>query len=78
MTGEQKTSHQTVYGVSTLPCDQADAARLLEFNQQQWTIENGVFYARNETFGEDRSRTASSTNISASLRTGASITVGVW
>ena len=56
VTGERKTSREAVYGITSLSRDQADAARLLQLNRQHWTIENSVFYVRDETFGEDRSR----------------------
>jgi hypothetical protein len=36
----------TVYGITSLPRDQAHAARLLELHRQHWTIENSVFYVR--------------------------------
>ena len=55
-TGEKKTSHEVVYGITSLSRDQADAARLLNLHRSHWTIENGVFYIRDEAFGEYRSR----------------------
>lgn len=62
----------TTYLVS-LSRDQADAARLLQINRQHWTIENGVFYIRDETFSEDRSRsrTRSGPQLMAALRNAA-------
>ena len=47
---------ETVYGITSLPRDQAHAARLLELNRHHWAIENSVLYVRDETLGEDRSR----------------------
>ena len=55
-TGERQTSRETVYGITSLPRDLANAARLLELNRHHWTIENSVFYVHDETLGEDRRR----------------------
>ena len=55
-TGEKKKSREVVYGITSLSRDQADAKKLLELNRGHWTIENGVFYVRDEAFGEDRCR----------------------
>jgi predicted transposase YbfD/YdcC len=73
VTGERRTSRETVYGITSLSRDRADAARLLELNRQHWTIENGVFYVRDETFGEDRIRirTQSGPQVMAVLRNAA-------
>jgi predicted transposase YbfD/YdcC len=72
-TGERKTSRETVYGITSLSRDQARAAKLLELNRHHWTIENGVFYVRDETLGEDRSRirTRSGPQVMAALRNAA-------
>jgi predicted transposase YbfD/YdcC len=56
LTGEGKTSRQVVYGLTSLSCEQADAAKLLALNRGHWSIENRVFYVRDVTFGEDRCR----------------------
>lgn len=71
--GERKTSCETVYGITSLPRHQARAARLLDLNRHHWTIENGVFYVRDETLGEDRSRirTRSGPQVMAALRNAA-------
>ena len=73
VTGERKTSRETVDGITSLSRDQANADRLLELNRQHWTIENGVFDVRDETFGEDRSRirTRSGPQVMAALRNAA-------
>ena len=55
-TGERCTSHDVAYGITDLTRGQANAARLLHLNRGHWRIENGVFYVRDEAFGEDRSR----------------------
>lgn len=54
VTGEKKKSREVVYGITNLSRDQAGAQKLLELNRGHWTIENGVFYVRDEAFGEDR------------------------
>lgn len=56
VTGEKKKSREVVYGITSLSRDQADAKKLLELNRGHWTIENSVFYVRDEAFGEDRCR----------------------
>jgi len=56
VTGERKKSREVVYGITSLSRDQADAKKLLQLNRGHWTIENGVFYVRDEAFGEDRCR----------------------
>ena len=48
---------ETVYGVTSLSPEQADAQALLQLWQQHWTIENGVHWVRDSVFGEDRSTT---------------------
>jgi len=44
------------YGVTSLPPQIADAARLLALARGHWGIENGLFHRRDVTFGEDRGR----------------------
>jgi predicted transposase YbfD/YdcC len=48
---------ETVYGVTSLRADQADAAALLRLWQQHWGIENQVHWVRDVVFGEDRATT---------------------
>lgn len=43
------------YGITSLPPAVADAARLLALKRGHWTIENGLHYVKDVTFGEDRS-----------------------
>lgn len=50
------TSVETVYGISSLAADRADAGRLLELTRGHWGIENGLHYKRDVTLGEDGSR----------------------
>jgi hypothetical protein len=55
-TGERRTSREVSYGITDLSRSQANAPRLLDLHRGHWSIENGVFYVRDEAFGEDRSR----------------------
>ena len=50
---EGKTTHKTVYGITSLTLDQADPQRLLEIVRTHWSIENGRRYRRDETLRED-------------------------
>jgi predicted transposase YbfD/YdcC len=50
---------ETVYAVTSLCAEQADAAALLRLWQQHWGIENGVHWVRDVVFGEDRATTRS-------------------
>lgn len=43
------------YGITSLPRAVADAERLLALVRGHWGIENGLFYRRDVTLGEDRS-----------------------
>ena len=43
------------YGVTSLPPDRADAARLLALRRGHWRIENGVHRQKDVAFGEDAS-----------------------
>lgn len=52
----EKVTSQTVYGITSLVPFAADAHRLLHLTRQQWSIENGLHYRRDVTFGEDRCR----------------------
>jgi predicted transposase YbfD/YdcC len=61
---------ETVYGVTSLRPDQADAARLLRLSRHHWRIENGSHWVRDVTFGEDHSqvRCGSIPEVMAALR----------
>ena len=52
---------ETVYAVTSLRADQADAATLLQLWQAHWGIENGVHWVRDVVFGEDRATTRTGT-----------------
>ena len=47
---------QTVWLITSLTPDRADARRLLELARQYWTIENGTHYRLDVSSGEDRCR----------------------
>jgi hypothetical protein len=47
---------ETVWLITSLTADQADATRLLELARQYWTIENGTHYRLDVSSGEDRCR----------------------
>lgn len=53
-TGEVR--EEVVAGVSSLPPERADAARLLVLVRGHWTIENRSHWVRDVTFDEDRSQ----------------------
>ncbi len=42
------------YGITSLPPDVADAARLLALKRGHWRIANGLHYRKDVVFGEDR------------------------
>jgi predicted transposase YbfD/YdcC len=47
---------ETVYGITSLTPQQADAATLLAMVRAHWGIENGLHWVRHVTFDEDRSQ----------------------
>jgi predicted transposase YbfD/YdcC len=52
-----KTSHETVYAITSLAAETAGAARLLELSREHWGIENTLHYVRDVTCREDQART---------------------
>ena len=72
--GSQRVS--VAYGITSLPRVVADANRLLALARGHWGIENGLFYRRDVTLGEDRSllRRANGPQILATLN---DLTVGL-
>ena len=66
------TTRETVYGISSLSTQEADAERLLELTRGHWGIENGLHYKRDVTLGEDASRVRKGTapQVMAALRNG--------
>ena len=61
---------ETVYGITSLTPEQADAKRLLSINRGHWSIENQEHWVRDVTFDEDRSqiRTGQGPRVMATLR----------
>jgi predicted transposase YbfD/YdcC len=56
---EKKTGKQeeeVVYGITSLPKEEAGAAALLKLTRGQWKIENREHYVRDVTYDEDRSQ----------------------
>ena len=53
------TTRETVYGITSLSAEEADAQRLLALTRGHWGIENGLHYKRDVTLGEDASRVRS-------------------
>jgi predicted transposase YbfD/YdcC len=47
------TSHDVLYGVTSLPSTSASPKRLLDLNRRHWAIENKLHYCRDVTFHED-------------------------
>ena len=55
----QKTGQirqETLYGITSLPAEQASPTRLLEMLRSYWGIENGLHYRRDVTLHEDETR----------------------
>ncbi len=51
-----KRTRQVVYGITSLPPEQASPARLLQLIRQYWGIESGLHYRRDVTLHEDATR----------------------
>jgi predicted transposase YbfD/YdcC len=47
------TSHEVVYGITSLPAASASPRRLLTLHRRHWAIENELHYTRDVTFHED-------------------------
>ena len=67
-----KTSTETVYGITSLRRERADASRLLKLVRSHWSVES-LFHVRDVTFGEDacRARTGAAPMILSALRNAA-------
>jgi hypothetical protein len=61
---------ETVFCITSLTPEKADAPRLLQLNRAHWSIENRLHYVRDRTFDEDRSqvRKRAAPHMMASLR----------
>jgi len=55
----EKESVETVYAITSLTPDEADAARLLDLSRAHWGIENRLHWVRDVTYREDDARTRS-------------------
>ena len=67
-----RPTSQTVFGVTSLGRQRADARQLLKLVRGHWGIENKVFHVRDQTMGEDacRVRKRSAPVILSTLRNG--------
>lgn len=65
-----KTTVEVAYAITSLSADRADAAVLLEYSRDHWSIENELHYPRDVTLGEDACRVRSGTapQVLAALR----------
>ncbi len=54
--GDETSSVEIAYGVTSLNQEKASAKRLLELNRGHWEIENRVHWVRDVTYDEDRCR----------------------
>lgn len=50
------TTRETVYGITSLSVEEADAGRLLALTRGHWGMENGLHHKRDVTLEEDASR----------------------
>ena len=48
---------QVRYGLTSLPAEVSDAARLAALKRGHWQVENGLHYVKDVTLGEDASQT---------------------
>lgn len=64
------TTQETVYGITSLSVEEADAGRLLALTRGHWGIENSLHYKRDVSLGEDASRVreGSAPQVMAALR----------
>jgi predicted transposase YbfD/YdcC len=53
---KNRTSQETICGITSLSTDKADASQLLLLIRRHWEIENGLHHVRDVTFNEDRCR----------------------
>lgn len=54
--GQAKVKHEVRYGITSLPPELADAARLMQIARAEWGIENQLHYRRDYSLREDWSR----------------------
>ena len=48
-----KPTHEVVYGITSIPAEEAGAAEVLTFVRRHWHLENRVHWRRDVTLGED-------------------------
>lgn len=56
-TSKGVTKQQVRYGMTSLPAEVSDAARLAALKRGHWHVENGLHYVKDVTLGEDASQT---------------------
>jgi predicted transposase YbfD/YdcC len=56
-TSKGVTKRQVRYGITSLPAEVSDAARLAALKRGHWEVENGLHYVKDVTLGEDASQT---------------------
>ncbi|MGX4695068.1 ISAs1 family transposase [Streptomyces sp. JNUCC 63] len=68
--GAKKWSRETVYAITDLSAEQADAAEIAAWARGHWTVENTVHWVRDVVFGEDKSqvRTRNTPAVLAAVR----------
>jgi len=68
--GAKKWSSETVYAITDLPAEEANAAEIASWARGHWTVENTVHWCRDVTFNEDKSqvRTHNAPAVLATLR----------
>ena len=71
-TADGKTTTDTVFGITSLTRDKANAGRLLKLVRAHWSVE-ALFHVRDATFGEDacRVRTGSAPFVLSTVRNAA-------
>jgi predicted transposase YbfD/YdcC len=60
ITEKAEMTEKTFYGITSVPREHANAARILEIKREHWLIENRLHYRRDVALGEDASQIRSS------------------
>lgn len=68
--GAKKWSSETVYAITDLTAEEANAAEIAAWARGHWTVENTVHWVRDVVFGEDKSqvRTRNAPGVLAAVR----------
>jgi predicted transposase YbfD/YdcC len=71
--GNGKVTVEVCYAITSLPPDEADAGRVLQFVRDHWRIETQLHWVRDVTLGEDacRVRSGAAPQVLAALRNAA-------